>query len=721
MTTTPSTELYARVQLNQIVPSLTNPRKTFDAGQLAELAESIRASGVHQPVLLRPLPAHRVADTASMDPRPAYELVVGERRYRASEMAGAPTIPAVVRAITDDEALEIQVIENLQRDDLQPLEEAEGYQSLMQRHDPAMTVDQVAERIGKSRSYVYARLKLLALCPEGRQALMQGKLDASRALLIARIPDSKLQAQALGNAFDYADTPLSYRNLSDLLQRQYTLRLAEATFKITDATLLPDAGSCKTCPKRTGADPDLFTGMGADICTDPPCFKRKQQAHADAQFKAARESGATIIEGREAKAIMPSSWDTRVEGYLRLDDAKDSPTDKPLRKLIGKQLEQAGIQPTLVANPHKEGELVAVVDHETARQMLAAKGLGEEARQVEIKGGEAKKADEQAAKKKATEKYEAEWRLRLMARTWEAIGKLDETAMVINDQVMRHLAMSQVNNINQDRAKRLCKLLDLGKVAPVEAVKDWVREHPDPERALALVLMNNEVEHQHWLGFDVQNKALLLLAEDHGVDVEAVKAEVKKEHTAALRAAAKKAKEAAENTASADAPKGSLPLPSAAQAKGGRGGAKPKNAPPAARAKKPRTSEREARSGIAAAMQGNEVGPDAGPEGTDLAGSAGDEEEQRATPPAEPGQQGEGDQVLDSAGQPITVGCRVMIVGDQFTGQEATVQSIQHGNIFVKLPGMSSDFVFQAEELAASGFPTLKPVAAWPFPPKAAA
>jgi ParB/RepB/Spo0J family partition protein len=129
--TTPET--FAHIPLAHIVTSRTNPRKHFNPARLQELAESIRASGVRQPVLLRPLPGHRVADTAGMVPRPEYELVSGERRFRASGMAGVTTIPAMVGAMSDDQVLEIQLVENLQRDDLTPLEEAEGYQTLMDR------------------------------------------------------------------------------------------------------------------------------------------------------------------------------------------------------------------------------------------------------------------------------------------------------------------------------------------------------------------------------------------------------------------------------------------------------------------------------------------------------------------------------------------------------------------------------------------------------------
>lgn len=628
-------EIFERVPLAQIVASNTNPRKHFDQAKLAELAESIRATGVHQPVLLRPLPASRLEDTTGMDPRPAYELVCGERRLRASHLAEASTIPAMIRPLTDAEALEIQIIENLQRDDLQPLEEAEGYQALMERHEPPMTADEVAAKIGKSRSYVYARLKLLDLGPEGREALLQGKLDASRGLLIARIPDTKLQAEALKELADWQGEVRSYRTLAGIVQSRYMLRLSDARFKITDANLVPDAGSCRACPKRTGANPDLFADVqGADVCTDPACFRTKEQAHTDASLKAARESGATIIEGREAKALMPHSWTDQVDGFLRLDNKADSPTDKPLRALIGKQMEKAGIAPTLVANPHKDGALVAVIDHATAQQLLAAKGLDDAAEKLAHEA----KADERAAAEKAKadakQKYESAWRWRLLERTWQKIEGRDDDLMILNDEAIRHLAMRYVKTLNQDKAKRLCKLLDLGKVAPVQGVKDWVDGYPDPERALALMMMHAEVEHESWRDAAEANKALMILATDHEVDIEAVKAEVKKEHTAAARELAKKAQ------AAANPGEASAPLPSAAHAEGvrGKGKAKASDKPKAPAGKKPKLSAKDARTGIAAAMQGQETGADDGPGKTNPAGCAG-EPEQRPTSAAERGLQ----------------------------------------------------------------------------------
>ena len=128
------------VQVSSIAPSLTNPRKHFDPAKLQELADSIKASGVHQPVLLRPLPPERLEDTfriarAQGRPAPEYELVAGERRWRACRMAGLTEAPVVVKDVTDEQAMELALVENLQREDLDPVEEAVGIHELMTRCD----------------------------------------------------------------------------------------------------------------------------------------------------------------------------------------------------------------------------------------------------------------------------------------------------------------------------------------------------------------------------------------------------------------------------------------------------------------------------------------------------------------------------------------------------------------------------------------------------------
>lgn len=606
------------VAISSIARSLTNPRKHFDPAKLQELADSIAASGVHQPILLRPLPPHRLEDThrearALKQPAPEYELVAGERRWRACQLAGVKQVPAMIRPMTDAQALEAQVIENLQREDVTELEEAEGYESLMQHG--GLNADQVAAKIGKSRGYVYARLKLLDLYPDSREALREGKIDFSKALTIARIPDEELQRKALkycttGNY--HGDLP-GARAVADHVKQNYMLKLHGAVFKMTDAGLLPGVGSCKDCSKRTGANPDLFKDVdSADVCTDPKCYRAKEEAHADTLKKAAQERGQTIIEGREAKALMPNSWSSEVKGYLRLDDKNDSPTDKPLRKIIGKAMEAHGIQPTLVANPHKDGQLVAVITSDQAQILLKAADNQEAAAQLEAEAQQ----DIEAAKRKAAsdEKhaYEEQWRWNVLTSSWNAVTEIGGAGPT--EAVLRHLATNIARGYSQDRAKKLCKLLDLGKVAPVAGLLQYIADTDTPGDVLQLLVMYGDVEYRNWLDQTTANEGLLLVANDYGVDIEAVKAQTK-----ANQRAAKKAAEQAQAAKSA-VPKADLPLQPAARAGGG-----------AARSKKgagkgsavganevPKTSAAHASAQIAEALQGlEESGAAAAAQGVD--------------------------------------------------------------------------------------------------------
>jgi ParB/RepB/Spo0J family partition protein len=376
------TDEFASIELTLIACSLTNPRKSFDQVKLAELANSIRTSGVHQPVLVRPLPGSRLQDTfdihaagGRLKVRPTYELVCGERRYRASALAEVATIPAMIRDLTDEQVLEIQLVENLQRDDLAELEEAEGYDALMQHS--GINADAVGAKIGKSRSYVYARLKLLDLSVECKQAMRDGKIDASRALLIARIPDGKLQLKALDYATkaEYNGEMPSVRSLQSWLKANVMLKLEHAKFKITDARLVESAGSCTVCPKRTGANPDLFADVdGADICTDPECFHDKEAAHRASLVKMAQAKGMRMVEGQEAKE-MCNPWDTIPGGYstlgqVRKDLAADGQEPDTLRHLLGKDAPNA----ILFEHPRTK-ELMELVPTEEAEAVLLAKGL----------------------------------------------------------------------------------------------------------------------------------------------------------------------------------------------------------------------------------------------------------------------------------------------------------------------------------------------------------
>jgi len=312
MTTNTDTALvngatYRDIELGKIRISPDN-RKRFNEAALQELAASIKSMGVAQPILIRPV-------TPTVEQPEEYEIVAGERRYRASNIAGMGTIPAIIRQLSDLDAAKIRILENLQRENPHEMEEAEGYQLLMLQH--GYNADQLADEVKKSRAYIYGRLKLCALTTEVREQFLDNKIPASTALLIARIPVPALQIRALGEILKppawMGSEPMSYRQAVQHVQSTYMLDLKTAVFKVADAKLLVSAGACTTCPKRTGNQPEVFAGVSADVCTDPDCFKEKRAAHFTATIVKANKLGIPVLEGSEGQTALPNSWDRNCE------------------------------------------------------------------------------------------------------------------------------------------------------------------------------------------------------------------------------------------------------------------------------------------------------------------------------------------------------------------------------------------------------------------------
>ncbi len=165
------------LNISEIEPNRSQPRKEFDEKALSELAESISKHGLLQPLLVRPLTLG------------GYQIVAGERRYRACQMAGLKDIPVIIRELGDTETMELALIENLQREDLTPLEEAEGYNVLMTEH--GFTQDEVAQSVGKSRPAVANALRLLKLPNSIANYLKEGKISAGHARALLSLDNEK--------------------------------------------------------------------------------------------------------------------------------------------------------------------------------------------------------------------------------------------------------------------------------------------------------------------------------------------------------------------------------------------------------------------------------------------------------------------------------------------------------------------------------------------------
>jgi ParB family transcriptional regulator, chromosome partitioning protein len=173
------------VSIEAIRPSPFQPRRRFAEAELDGLVQSIREKGVIQPLLVRPV--DDAGEGADGEPGAAFELVAGERRWRAAQRAGLHEVPVVIRPFGDSEVLEIALVENLQREDLSPLEEAEAYSRLMQEFGRSQA--ELAETIGKSRSHVANTLRLLALPPPVKHQLEEGALTAGHARALLGAPD----------------------------------------------------------------------------------------------------------------------------------------------------------------------------------------------------------------------------------------------------------------------------------------------------------------------------------------------------------------------------------------------------------------------------------------------------------------------------------------------------------------------------------------------------
>ena len=190
------------LRVSQIEPNRDQPRKTFSDEAIAALAESIREHGLIQPILVRPL------DTGG------YQIVAGERRWRAARMLGLDEVPVTIRELNDSEAMQIAIIENLQRENLNPVEEASGYNELIEKYD--MTQDAVAKLIGKSRSAVANSVRLLALPPRVLKMLEEGKLSAGHAKALLGFDDEEMLIAIANRA---ADGGMTVRQVERLAQK----------------------------------------------------------------------------------------------------------------------------------------------------------------------------------------------------------------------------------------------------------------------------------------------------------------------------------------------------------------------------------------------------------------------------------------------------------------------------------------------------------------------
>lgn len=276
-----------QIPLDKIDPSPFNPRKTFPKDYIAELAASISAQGLQSPVKLRRLFGGPGSETER------YELVFGECRWRAAKQAGLRVIPAIVEAMTSERALELQLIENLQRKDISSLEEAEGFAELAK----TLSAKEIGARVGKSDRYVYDSLNLVRLAVAAKKLLLEGGIARTHAVLLSVLP-AVTQQKVIDDGIlepDY-DGVISSDDLKERLIEDYYRNLKDAPWDLADEQLDKKAGSCMKCPKRTGNMAGCEPKKG-NLCTDPVCFTTKFAAFV----QLLETSQRTIAVSRERK------------------------------------------------------------------------------------------------------------------------------------------------------------------------------------------------------------------------------------------------------------------------------------------------------------------------------------------------------------------------------------------------------------------------------------
>lgn len=427
--------------LTQIILSSTRSqeqrRKTYDAAAMAELAASIKESGVLFPVLVRPLEGRKGGKE--------YEVIAGERRFIAGQQAGLDSIPARILALTDAQVQKAQLVENIQREALDTLAEALGYDDLIKG---GIAAEVIGDMIGKSRSYVYARVQLLKLAPGVQEALSDNEINASQALLFARLP-LKLQEVALKTLERYGyhvdDGAGSYRDTAELFRdrgKGLFIPLKNVSWRLDDASLfvfgpklgknqaqdvvaLPD---CLSCPKRSGNDAELLEVLEGEthLCLDKGCFDAKAKQSLERRRKAAEESGQPILTGEEAATIMPTDYGTR--GYIDLDEEcradvyqvpepkadfdspeyqeweKNSEAHQPrsYRELLGDDLAELEIK--FAQDPKQKSRIVDLAPDKEVMKLLKAKGFKVQVRRDESKPEPTPKVQDPEAARRAGEK-----------------------------------------------------------------------------------------------------------------------------------------------------------------------------------------------------------------------------------------------------------------------------------------------------------------------------
>lgn len=462
------------VALKELHPMKENPRSRANVAKDAELEASVGIHGILQPLLITPRA------------KGGYSIVCGHRRYDAAGKCGLTHVPCMVRDITALEALEIQYVENLQRADIHPLDEAEGFRALIEKH--GKTVEELAVKIGRSTGYIYQRLKLCDLPKAMKEALWNDVVPVATALIVARIADAgqrKHAADAILKNQEFEDgkpvtVPMSTTEARRFVADAYMTRLDLAPFDINDESL--GCQSCAVCPKRA-RNSDLFADIAPkhDLCNDPECYKSKVQVAYKHVADEAETDGRRVLTETENAAVFFDDADViRVDSpYVGLDDP--SPED---RKPWGKLLKPDASM--IVIGRAPSGRAVKLIDRDAAFEMAAEigcqwarkdKAMQERApREDENNGDEPAqtvKVDRDREKRIARENEET---IRACAERIIEGAEVDDLGIVVQDMALEALCKLTVLNASPRILNAVCEHRGIDGI---ENVMDWTYRDGD--------------------------------------------------------------------------------------------------------------------------------------------------------------------------------------------------------------------------------------------------
>src|ERR1019366_6212506 len=503
---------YRNLPVAQLQESTSNPRKRFDAKSLEELAASFKAQGILQPLLVRAIEDDK------------YEVIAGARRLRAAKLAALEAVPARIAELSDIEVLECQLIENGQRENVHPLEEAFAYKAMIEADGAHYDVARIGSKIGRSAGYVATRLRLTELISSIAEAFLADQIGVGHALEIAKLPQPE-QQRAFDAAFHTVwnggkETRIlrPVRHLTAWIEQNILLSLDAVPFDKNDDALVSEAGSCANCPKRTGYNTLLFDAALRDSCTDGACYNNKLTKHVERQIA---EKPKLVQITTEWKAPGSGAVLGRNQ-YVALNlSAKSAKSKKPLSPY---QKPCKHMSEAIVVDGTERGRIVKVC----AEPNCAAHFADRRAPNPE----QVAKEREQRRKELERQKLEATVRHRTLAEVLKRIGApLDRADLAL-------VASALLNKLEPLRKELLARRHKL-----VEGTASEVT-HPQVQQAIARMLRQSDegalskllievvlMESADWAPTN-EPDVLNATAKRHRVDTDKVRKAVEQEFTA---------------------------------------------------------------------------------------------------------------------------------------------------------------------------------------------